>query len=172
MLIRAGSINHDRGGMLLSVAELVKHPRFDYSTKDYDCGLVRLVEPYPEAITVTLKSGSKRFPPGEMCTVTGWGKTSYGSDSKRLLKLDVPLVKQSTCREAYIIDDLTKRMLCAGYAEGGRDACQGDSGGPLLCRSVQVGIISWASGCAERNKYGVYTDISVVRKWIRNITNV
>lgn len=47
---------------------------------------------------------------------------------------------------------------------------QGDSGGPLVCEADNhwylVGITSWGSGCGERNKPGVYTDVRSVMPWV------
>lgn len=90
--------------------------------------------------------------------------------SPELLRVELPLVDAATCRAVYPEEWLSSTMLCAGYAEGGKDTCTGDSGGPLLIesgqRAVQVGITSWGTGCAQPDSYGVYTAIWPYRDWI------
>ena len=66
-------------------------------------------------------------------------------------------------------------QICAGLLEGGRDSCYGDSGGPLIVRNddgcaLQVGIVSWGEGCAQRDAFGVYTRVSHYADWIERHT--
>jgi trypsin len=96
-----------------------------------------------------------------------------------LQRAQVPLVATAACRQRYADYSLTlaPTMICAGYEVGGIDACTGDSGGPLLFwnnrqqRWLQIGIISWGSGCAEAGIYGVYTQVSSFTEWITNTMN-
>ncbi|XP_015418849.1 PREDICTED: coagulation factor XII [Myotis davidii] len=92
-----------------------------------------------------------------------------------LQEAQVPLIPHEHCSDPDMHGNaFYPGMLCAGFPEGGTDACQGDSGGPLVCeegdkgrRLTLRGIISWGSGCGDRNKPGVYTDVANYLTWIR-----
>jgi secreted trypsin-like serine protease len=51
-------------------------------------------------------------------------------------------------------------VVCAGFLEGGKYACFCDSGGPLVLQEgngdlVQVGLVSFGSGCVRKSRQGV-----------------
>uniref|UniRef100_A0A182Q2D3 trypsin n=1 Tax=Anopheles farauti TaxID=69004 RepID=A0A182Q2D3_9DIPT len=173
VMVRANSSFYNRGGKLHRVERVIKHERFTYATGDYDFGLLKLQQRFRRATIVRLPAGGRRFPPAERCTAMGWGYTLSTAPRDQLRQVVLPIVSQKMCRKAYEgTDEITARMICAGYAEGMRDACDGDSGGPLICRGMQAGVISWAFGGAQPNKYGVYSSVVEGREWIRNHTGV
>ncbi|KAJ0178781.1 hypothetical protein K1T71_005556 [Dendrolimus kikuchii] len=108
--------------------------------------------------------------PGTICTAVGWGATKeHGPDPDHIREVEVPIWKSCKHRE-----DRAGKEICAGLAEGGRDACQGDSGGPLLCRNPLnsqqwyiAGIVSHGDGCARPDEPGVYTRVSLFVKWMK-----
>ena len=166
-------------GTRLAVDKIVRHPAFDTTTYQNDIALLHLATAtnstvVPLATTTT----DSTLPQVQQAMVVGWGVTQDGVGADVLQRAQVPLVNTATCREFYaeygIV--LAANTLCAGYEQGGIDACTGDSGGPLLTwdnrqRSwMQIGIISWGSGCAEAGVYGVYTEVAGFSTWIA--TNV
>ncbi|KAJ8733246.1 hypothetical protein PYW08_001544 [Mythimna loreyi] len=108
--------------------------------------------------------------PGTICTSVGWGATTeHGPDPDHMREVEVPIWANCKHRE-----DRAGNEICAGLAEGGKDACQGDSGGPLLCRNplnsqqwYMAGIVSHGDGCARKDEPGVYTRVSLFVKWIK-----
>uniref|UniRef100_A0A8C0JBK8 Peptidase S1 domain-containing protein n=1 Tax=Chelonoidis abingdonii TaxID=106734 RepID=A0A8C0JBK8_CHEAB len=96
-----------------------------------------------------------------------------------LQKLQVPIIDSKKCRILYLTNmqnrlphrNIQDDMICAGYAEGMRDACHGDSGGPMACIVgdvwVLAGIVSWGEGCAIKNRPGVYSRLTSYQSWIR-----
>ena len=94
--------------------------------------------------------------------------------TSRLMQVELPLVGEQTCRNAYSGAPIDHRTLCAGLRKGGKDSCQGDSGGPLVVRDgdewVQVGVVSWGAGCAKPGKYGVYTNTGSFAEWVNETT--
>ena len=67
---------------------------------------------------------------------------------------------------------ITETMLWA--TANGKDSCQGDSGGPLVIKGddavtdVQVGVVSWGTGCAANQFPGVYAHVSQAYDWIQS----
>ncbi|NWZ95726.1 TMPS6 protease, partial [Nesospiza acunhae] len=156
------------------VIHLFLHPYYEEDSHDYDVALLQLDHPViisPLIQPICLPAPSHIFEPGLLCWITGWGALKEGGHISNVLqKVDVQLIQQNICSEAYHYM-ITPRMLCAGYYQGKKDACQGDSGGPLACKEPSgrwflAGLVSWGMGCARANHYGVYTRITQVLGWM------
>ncbi|XP_043114723.1 suppressor of tumorigenicity 14 protein homolog isoform X2 [Puntigrus tetrazona] len=163
-----------------TLKNIITHPNYDSMTYDYDISLLELSDPLNFTNTVhpiCLPAPTHVFTAGSSCFVTGWGTLREGGSVAQILqKAEVKVINDTVCNMV-TEGQVTSRMMCSGYLTGGVDACQGDSGGPLVCRSdvgkwFQAGIVSWGEGCAQRNKPGVYTRVTKLRDWIREITNI
>jgi secreted trypsin-like serine protease len=168
------------GGTRRPVKRIRIHPAYNPVTFDFDIALVQLkdkitdIAPANMALVITREQEPIFAEAGTQSFVTGWGDTT-GNDTfpYALRHVAVPIVKRDLCNSPKSYDgQVTTRMLCAGLARGGKDSCQGDSGGPLLVptrsgrRRIQAGIVSWGTGCAEPNFYGVYTRVAVFEDWV------
>jgi trypsin len=174
--VLTGTQNLDGTGVRRDVSRIAIHPNWSANTFNNDVAVWQLSTaasgggPTP-ARGLALAKRDGRV--GDTLLVTGWGLTSEnGAPAVQLRKVEVPLVDRRDCNDADSYNgQITDRMLCAGVAAGGRDSCQGDSGGPLTGgadRSVLTGIVSWGTGCARPNLFGIYTRVSdpVIRNFI------
>lgn len=164
-------------GQRAAVTRIVIHPDYDDFSLEADVALLELAEPLdletiapaPADLTLT----------GRMGITMGWGLTAYSNwdASPTLQQVSVPIVSNDVCNEGYNAysyypyhDPVTETMVCAGYAEGGKDACIGDSGGPLIIEEDGgyriAGIVSWGEGCAEPGVYGVYTRVPAIVSFV------
>ncbi|ENN70286.1 trypsin beta [Dendroctonus ponderosae] len=174
--IRAGSSQWRSGGQQVAVREIVIHELYDGDNSlDYDIAILHLAERINtiNASEVPLVNNGEIFDAGTYGTVSGWGTTFSGSSvsPETLRRVDVPIVTQTRCRISYG-SDITSRMLCAGYNEGGKDACQGDSGGPYVINGRLAGVVSWGFGCATPLFPGVYASVAGLRTWITQHSGV
>ncbi|XP_007949263.1 transmembrane protease serine 9 [Orycteropus afer afer] len=161
-------------GQLERVARIFKHPFYNLYTLDYDVALLELAGPVRRSRLVRpicLPEAAPRPPAGARCVITGWGSVREGGAmARQLQKAAVRLLSEQTCRRFYPVQ-ISSRMLCAGFPQGGVDSCSGDAGGPLACREpsgrwVLTGVTSWGYGCGRPHFPGVYTRVAAVRGWI------
>uniref|UniRef100_A0A8C8VMP5 Peptidase S1 domain-containing protein n=1 Tax=Pelusios castaneus TaxID=367368 RepID=A0A8C8VMP5_9SAUR len=166
-----------------SVQRIIANPRYAGQTTSGDIALVHLAKRVnftDYILPICLPDASISFPPGKRCWVTGWGPGESDLPSPQTLqKLEVPIIDSETCKSLYQISmknrlpyrKIQNDMICAGYAEGMKDACNGDSGGPMVCPVgkswVLAGVVSWGEGCANKNRPGVYSRLTSYQNWIR-----
>ncbi|CAO2579859.1 F2 [Lemmus lemmus] len=116
--------------------------------------------------------------------VTGWGNlretwtTSISEIQPNVLQVvNLPIVERPVCKASTRIR-ITDNMFCAGFKVNDTkrgDACEGDSGGPFVMKSpynnrwYQMGIVSWGEGCDRNGKYGFYTHVFRLKKWIQKV---
>jgi secreted trypsin-like serine protease len=154
---------------------VIQAPGFLDETRGDDWALIQL-DRTVDLPTLPLTNGTGND--GGPFTVMGWGQTAENSpvQKNRLRFAEVPVVADRTCAKAYAPSGVTlvaAESLCAGRR--GVDTCQGDSGGPMVRRDktgawVQVGIVSWGTGCARKGFPGVYSQVSTLRSAIRKAT--
>ncbi|XP_022653037.1 transmembrane protease serine 2-like isoform X5 [Varroa destructor] len=166
------------------IQAVVKHPDFNNaSLYNNDIALLLLSDPvsFDDFLRPLCLPPEEPLAPGMTCTVVGWGKSHHAEDAEYNMvihEVDVPIVDFETCQGWYMKEDIliSDSMICAGYAEGQKDACQGDSGGPLVCRTGSggpwfvAGIVSWGIKCAQPHLPGIYTNVPRYLDWIREIT--
>ncbi|XP_065739028.1 prothrombin isoform X2 [Phocoena phocoena] len=151
-----------------------KHSRTSYERKIEKISMLEKIHIHPRL----LRAGYKG-------RVTGWGNlretwtANIAEVQPSVLQVvNLPIVGQLVCKASTRIR-ITDNMFCAGYkpGEGKRgDACEGDSGGPFVMKSpfnnrwYQMGIVSWGEGCDRDGKYGFYTHVFRLKKWIQKVT--
>nr|XP_014345806.1 PREDICTED: serine protease hepsin [Latimeria chalumnae] len=185
-LVHTGTISQSsQTGRSLAVKTIIYHsgyqPLADAYVEDNsnDIAIMQLSSPIAFTDTiqpVCLPAIGQELVDGKECSVTGWGNTKYyGQQSDVLQEATVPIISDSTCNSPdYYGNQITSKMFCAGYLEGGVDACQGDSGGPFVCDDIisktsrwrLCGVVSWGTGCALAKRPGVYTKVNEYQRWI------
>ncbi|KAM5248411.1 prothrombin [Ctenodactylus gundi] len=167
------------------------HPKYNWRENlDRDIALLKLKKPVvfsdyivpvclPDKQTMT-----SLFKVGYKGRVTGWGnlKETWKNHPSELQPsvlqvVSLPIVERPICQASTRIR-ITDNMFCAGFKpeEGTRgDACEGDSGGPFVMKNpfnnrwYQMGIVSWGEGCDRNGKYGFYTHVFRLKKWIQKV---
>ncbi|QYN18005.1 serine protease [Amycolatopsis sp. DSM 110486] len=146
-------------GSTLAVTKAWVHPDFEKAEEGHDIAVLTVRGRLPGR-AATVARDTDVYTPGTKATVLGWGRVADGGERSDYLRgAVVPMVSDSTCKQAYDSYDPAS-MVCAGYQQGGIDACKGDSGGPLVIGDTLVGIVSFGDGCAKPGKPGVYTRVT------------
>lgn len=177
-----GTINlePDKESQVYKVDRVFVHPDFNRSMDmSSDFALIKLKSESAEALAVLNTSDAQKMK-GKKFLTAGWGalNENSGSSPDILQKVTVPFVNLKTCNKQFQKHLQSKKnfvnetMICAGYAQGQRDACQGDSGGPLYFKNslnqfILTGVVSWGFGCARKNLSGVYSNVASAIEWIQ-----
>ncbi|MFB9735895.1 serine protease [Streptomyces thermocoprophilus] len=155
-------------GREIAVSEVWVNPGYDADTNAGDFAVLTLAEALPQSDVIGMAAaGDTAYTPGTPALVYGWGDITGGGDyATGLRAAQVHVLSDADCLRAYPGGRegayLPSSMLCAGEAQGGKDACQGDSGGPLVAEGRLIGLVSWGSGCGRPGSPGVYTRVSDV----------
>jgi secreted trypsin-like serine protease len=171
----------------IALKRIVVHPQFkndNYNPPENDIALIQLARPATQGILRMSNAYNPASFADNAAVVMGWGTTSTYQDNYPLMlqQTTVPITSTALCNGVYAYNGkITDSMVCAGFPQGGTDACTGDSGSPLVVQTSadngniwqQVGIVSYGEGCAQSNRYGVYTRVSSFENFIQsNICNV
>ncbi|XP_048504823.1 venom protease-like isoform X2 [Athalia rosae] len=166
----------------IPIEKITLHPAYDSARYTNDIAVIRLERDvaftptlHPICLPLTddirLKDFTRLFP-----FIAGWGAVYFnGPSSPRLLELQIPVVEMETCKRAFEefkMTEIDDRVICAGFARGGKDACQGDSGGPLMYPRGRnyflIGVVSYGYKCAEPGFPGVYTRVTSFLDFIQS----
>ncbi|KAK5847440.1 hypothetical protein PBY51_016564 [Eleginops maclovinus] len=192
ILVRLGKHNRaqfERGvEKIVAISEIIVHPKYNWKENlNRDIALLHLRRPiaftdqiHPVCLP-SKKVAKALMTSGFKGRVTGWGnlKETWNPSARNLPKvlqqIHLPIVDPDICRASTTVKT-TDNMFCAGFkpedAERG-DACEGDSGGPFVMkypadnRWYQMGIVSWGEGCDRDGKYGFYTHLFRMSRWMR-----
>ncbi|KAF9415568.1 hypothetical protein HW555_006839 [Spodoptera exigua] len=168
--VLAGSTQRSQATKYMICAHFI-HPLWNTThlhTHDYDYQLILLEQPVP------VTPNSRPIAIGNVDDVQEGEMITQRVMQDIVRRVRVPVIAHEICQSLPLINykTITPRMFCAGYLNGSKDSCQGDSGGPAVLHGKLVGLVSFGVGCAMKDQPGVYSNIPLVRNWIRQVTNL
>uniref|UniRef100_A0A8C4GZS6 Prothrombin n=1 Tax=Dicentrarchus labrax TaxID=13489 RepID=A0A8C4GZS6_DICLA len=194
ILVRLGKHNRAKfertTEKIVAIDDIIVHPKYNWKENlNRDIALLHLRRPvtftdqiHPVCLP-TKKVAKTLMSEGFKGRVTGWGnlKETWNPSARNLptvlQQIQLPIVDQDICRSSTSVR-ITDNMFCAGFKPEDTkrgDACEGDSGGPFVMkypaenRWYQMGIVSWGEGCDRDGKYGFYTHLFRMTRWMRKV---
>uniref|UniRef100_A0AAY4CNN3 Prothrombin n=1 Tax=Denticeps clupeoides TaxID=299321 RepID=A0AAY4CNN3_9TELE len=175
---------------IVAIDQIIVHPKYNWKDNlNRDIALLHMRNPiqftekiHPVCLPSKKIAQTLMFA-GYKGRVTGWGNLyeTWTSTPKahpaNLQQVQLPIVEQDTCKNSTSIR-ITDNMFCAGFKPQEKqtgDACEGDSGGPFVMKNpednrwYQIGIVSWGEGCDREGKYGFYTHVFRMRRWMSKV---
>ncbi|KAH8386753.1 hypothetical protein KR093_002386, partial [Drosophila rubida] len=163
LVIRAGTLDRFAGGMLINVAEVRVHEK--YNSFWNDVALLKLAEPLIYSGQLRpIPLATAETPVDSDVIISGWGRLTTGGDVPRSMQWNtLSSISRLSCTTA--IGVFRESMLCLAH-EAGNGACNGDSGGPAIFNGEIVGIAGFVvDGCGSANPDG-YAKVFYHRDWI------
>ncbi|KAK2848580.1 hypothetical protein Q5P01_008414 [Channa striata] len=165
--------------IILTVTQIINHPRYMARTGENDISLLKLssaVNFTNYILPVCLAALDSTFYSGTSTWVTGWGDIGSGGAPLpapyNLREVEVPIVGNRQCNCNYGVGTITDNMMCAGSPAEGKGPCQGDDGGPLVSKQnsrwILGGVVGSKSGCGKPNFPAVFTRVSQYQSWINS----
>jgi trypsin len=164
-------------GQRIKVSSVFVNPQYDGN--GHDSALLKLsVATTSPAIALAPTSNDAYEVAGVDVRVTGWGDqtgTLGLTATNQMRYVDLKVVSDSECGQTNFGFDAPTGVCAAATL---KDSCQGDSGGPLFANAattpIQIGIVSYGTGCALPRFPGVYSEVNnaQIRSWITSTSGV
>ncbi|XP_011873943.1 PREDICTED: chymotrypsin-1-like [Vollenhovia emeryi] len=165
LTIHAGTNLLSETGTIYTAKKAIVH-NFNAVRLVNDIGLLILSTPikYTKYIQPITLATTDVAPAGSACTLSGWGRTSFGGIvPNNLQEIELSVYSQAKCKQTHW--NVQSSHICT-LTKVGEGACHGDSGGPLVAKGVQIGIVSFGRPCAL-GAPDVFTRVSAFEDWIQ-----
>lgn len=183
--VRLGSVYRDFGGKLLSVIEIIRHPKYAISRyyPDHNLAILKLNIPISLSArvqVVALPNSTPRVPNFGEVVVTGFGAVKSGrireGKNQELRRMIVKEVSKADCRLMYGNDyQIQNDHVCLKSVVKHVALCAGDIGDPAVHFTGEnragtllgVAVFSGAEECAYKERPGIYAFVDT--QWIKNV---
>lgn len=159
-----------------NIERRIIHPDYNVESWNFDVMLLKIDRPVTNIPKIALNRDTRTPSVASTVTPLGLGRLNEidGDFPTVLQEVNVRVIDSQVCNRSPMYQGwIQESMVCAGHNGGGLDACYGDSGGPLLQKDsqtgdlLQVGVVSFGTGCARSDKPGVYHRVSSSYDWIQ-----
>uniref|UniRef100_A0A6G5A6U7 Putative trypsin-like serine protease n=1 Tax=Rhipicephalus microplus TaxID=6941 RepID=A0A6G5A6U7_RHIMP len=170
-----GNNDWKRGKSLL-VIKIFRHHKYIPTKHANDIAVLQVEKPFQygnNARPICIPAAPMNIFDTET-VVAGWGRLKEGGHTTNHLQYTtVRVLPNELCSVLYFILGYVSDVMYCAYRRG-TNSCHGDSGGPLMSRPfgdryVQVGIVSFAVGCARKYIPTVYTRVETFTPWLRRV---